>query len=207
MKQQKVLFLVVLVFVVLLGGAALLYNTLQDNVDAEQLATLPVQEPTTPAITAPPETTEPPATTEQTEPEKNLAPDFAVYDGDGNSVNLSDYFGKPIVLNFWASWCGPCKSEMPDFQKVFEELDGQVQFLMVNVTGGQETLASAKAFIANSGYTFPVLYDTDGDASVTYGIYSLPTTFFINAEGEAIAHAKGAIDESLLRKGIGMITE
>ena len=197
MKQQKVILVIILAFVLLLVGAALLYNTLTRSMETDQLATLPGQEQTVP------ETTEPEETTSQ----KPLAPDFMVYDGDGNGVNLSDYFGKPIVLNFWASWCGPCKSEMPDFQKVFEELGDEVQFLMVNATGGRETLDTAKAFIANSGYTFPVLYDADGDASMTYRVYSLPTTYFIDAKGYAIAQATGAINESLLMKGIGMITE
>ena len=197
MKQQKVILVIILAFVLLLVGAALLYNTLTRSMETDQLATLPGQEQTVP------ETTEP----EETAPQKPLAPDFMVYDGDGNGVNLSDYFGKPIVLNFWASWCGPCKSEMPDFQKVFEELGDEVQFLMVNATGGRETLDTAKAFIANSGYTFPVLYDADGDASMTYRVYSLPTTYFIDANGYAIAQATGAINERLLMKGIGMITE
>lgn len=209
MKQQKVILVLVLVFVLLLAGAALLYNTLSKNMETDQLATLPGQEQTTPETSVPPETTEPPETTApaETEPEKNPAPDFTVYDGDGNAVKLSDYFGKPIVLNFWASWCGPCKSEMPDFQKVFEEMGDEVQFLMVNSTGGRETLDSAKAFIADSGYTFPVFYDTDLDASTIYGVYSLPSTYFIDGEGNAIAKATGAITESLLLKGIGMITE
>ena len=209
MKQQKVILVLVLVFVLLLAGAALLYNTLSKNMETDQLVTLPGQEQITPETSVPPETTEPPETTAptETEPENNPAPDFTVYDGNGNAVKLSDYFGKPIVLNFWASWCGPCKSEMPDFQKVFEEMGDEVQFLMVNSTGGRETLDSAKAFIADSGYTFPVFYDTDLDASTIYGVYSLPSTYFIDGEGNAIAKATGAITESLLLKGIGMITE
>ncbi len=202
MKQQKIILVIVLVFVLLLVGAALLYNTLTKNMETEQLATLPGQEQTTPETTAPPATTP-----ETSEPELHLAPDFTVYDGDGNAVKLSDYFGKPIVLNFWASWCGPCKGEMPDFQKVFEEVGDEVQFLMVNATGGRETLDTAKAFIADSGYTFPVFYDVESDGAMTYGIYSLPSTFFINAKGEPVTYALGAISESLLRKGIGMITE
>ena len=78
---------------------------------------------------------------------------------------------------------------------------------MVNMTGGRETLSSAKAFIAEKGYTFPVFYDTDADAAVTYGVYSLPTTYFIDAEGYAIAQAVGAIDADTLQRGIDMITQ
>ena len=90
---------------------------------------------------------------EPTEEEKYLAPDFIVYDSEGNEVALSDFLGQPVVLNFWASWCGPCKSEMPDFQEVYEEYGEEVQFLMVNLTdGSQETVESASDYIANNGY-------------------------------------------------------
>ena len=80
------------------------------------------------------------------------APDFTVYDLDGNPVSLSDYFGKPIVLNFWASWCGPCKMELPDFQETYDELGGDVQFLIVNLTdGSRETVETASAYLKEQG--------------------------------------------------------
>ena len=136
------------------------------------------------------------------------AMDFTVYDANGNAVKLSDYFGKPIVLNFWASWCGPCKSEMPDFNETYLAKGEEIQFLMVNMTdGARETLDIAKAFIADSGYSFPVLYDVNQDAAMTYGISSLPTTFFIGADGAMVAYAMGAIDGETLQRGIDMITE
>ena len=147
-----------------------------------------------------------PAAPVETQPETTAAtmtvPDFVVYDGDSNEVRLSDFFGKPIVLNFWASWCGPCKSEMPDFQKVYEELGGQVQFIMVNVG---EQMSEAAAFIASTGYTFPVYYDVSNNASFTYQISSIPATFFINAKGELVTYQVGMLEESLLRTAIDMI--
>lgn len=133
------------------------------------------------------------------------ATDFAVYDADGNLVNLSDYFGKPIVLNFWASWCPPCKSEMPEFETVYKELGETVQFMMVDlVDGSRETTELGAAHIEEQGYTFPVFYDSDQDAAKKYGITSIPTTVFINADGYIVTSARGAITELTLRQGIGM---
>ncbi|MBO5052127.1 MAG: TlpA family protein disulfide reductase [Clostridia bacterium] len=134
------------------------------------------------------------------------APDFVVYDLAGNAVRLSDYIGKPIVLNFWASWCGPCKMEMPDFDEVYRQYGDEVQFLMVNLTDGSyETVATAAAFVAQNGYAFPVLFDTSGQAANTYQIYSIPTTYFIDAGGHLIARAEGAIDAASLQYGISLI--
>lgn len=134
------------------------------------------------------------------------APDFTVYDIDGDAVSLSDFIGKPVIINFWASWCGPCKMEMPEFEEKFEELGGDIQFLMVNLTdGNRETIDTAAAYIEESGYTFPVYFDTDQDAAYTYGVYLIPSTYFIGADGSAVAMAQGAIDGTVLDRGISMI--
>lgn len=136
----------------------------------------------------------------------NLAPNFTVENAEGEEVSLHDFWGKPIILNFWASWCGPCKMELPDFQDAFEKYDGEIEFLMVNMTDGmQETKEIAMKFMEGEGYTLPVYYDTAQDAAYTYMVYSLPTTFFINADGEAVAYAQGMIDAETLATGISMI--
>ena len=190
MDKKKKLIILVLAFVLLIAGASVLYNRLGQNLAPEQLA---VAE------------TEPTAET-GTEPPSVPAPDFTVYDVQENAVKLSDYFGKPIVLNFWASWCGPCKMEMPDFNKKSQELEGEVQFLMVNMTdGGRETVETASAFIEEQGYTFPVFFDTTTEAAYVYGAYSLPTTYFIDADGNAVAQATGAISGETLQRGIDLI--
>ena len=138
--------------------------------------------------------------------EPDPAPDFTVYDKDGNPVKLSDMKGTPVVLNFWASWCPPCKGEMPDFDAVCKEYAGKVVFMMVNLTDGQsETQERAQAFIDSMGYTFPVYFDKESDAAYKYGIQSIPTTFFIDAKGNLIAYGSGAMDGDTLKRGISMI--
>ena len=192
-------------FVLLIAAAFVLYTALGNYAQAGQLVTVATTEaPTTESPTEKP--AEVPEETTTAPTQVVLAPDFTVYDLEGNPVHLLSYLGKPIVLNFWASWCGPCKMEMPDFQKAFEELDGNVQFLMVNMTdGSRETVETAISFIESQGYTFPVLFDSDMDAAITYNAYSLPTTYFISAEGQVIARASGAISAELLQQGIDMI--
>ena len=136
------------------------------------------------------------------------APDFTVYDAEGNEVTLSALMdGKPTVLNFWASWCGPCRSEMPHIQEAYERLGGEVSFVMINMTDGQrETQESAEEYMAESGWTFPIYFDSDYDAAMTYGAYSLPQTYFIDAEGRLIAAARGSMSAEVLQSGIDMIT-
>jgi len=206
MKKQTALILVAVLFVALLAGAVLLYDRLGETYAPEQLATQATTQATTQSTQA--STTATAETTAPTEATLPDAPDFTVYDAEGNKVQLSAYFGKPIVLNFWASWCGPCKSEMPDFQKAYTALEEEVQFLMVNMTdGSRETLDTAKVFLADSGYTFPVFFDTDLDAAIKYSVYALPTTYFINAEGHLVAYAESALSAELLQKGIDMICQ
>ena len=137
-----------------------------------------------------------------------MAPDFTVYDRAGNTVHLSDFLGKPVVLNFWASWCGPYKSEMPDFEEIYKESGEDIHFVMVTLTDGdRETLDTATNFLDSSGYTFPVYYDKDIDAAYTYQVYGIPVTYFINAEGHLIAQGSSALDAETIKRGIEMILE
>ncbi|RDU23774.1 TlpA family protein disulfide reductase [Anaerosacchariphilus polymeriproducens] len=142
----------------------------------------------------------------QTTDEKYKAPDFKVYDEDGNTVNLESKKGKPVVLNFWASWCPPCRSEMSDFQNVFDELGTEVEFMMINMTDGKkETQEKAISYIEEQGYTFPVYFDKKLEAANIYQVFSIPTTYFIDAEGNISTYTKRAIDEKTLRKAINLI--
>jgi len=138
--------------------------------------------------------------------DKDQAPDFTVFDLQGNKVNLSDFAGKPVVLNFWASWCPPCKSEMPHFNKVYADVKDDVVFMMVDLVDGQrETQAKGQKYVENEGYDFPIYFDNEQNASNTYGISSIPTTLFIDSNGKIINAYQGAMDEATLRAEINAI--
>ncbi len=134
------------------------------------------------------------------------ATDFTVYDVDDNKVNLFDFKGKPIVLNFWASWCPPCRKEMPDFNEVYKEYKDEVVFMMVDLVDGvRETKKKGLDHVREQGYEFPVYFDIDQDAAYEYWISSIPTTLFINADGNIVVGYQGAIDKDVLVETINLI--
>lgn len=132
------------------------------------------------------------------------APDFTVYDQDGNGVTLSSFKGKPVVVNFWASWCGYCKQEMPAFQSAYEQYGENVAFLMVNLTTS-DTMEKAQQVISQNNFTFPVYFDKDGTAGLSYPTSSLPASAFIDADGNVKAMVAGAMNADRLTKYIGQI--
>ena len=126
MKQKKIVLGILLALVLLLGAAYLLYVKLGSSIAPNQLS----------AQGAPDSAGGAPGASSQ-QPQPVPAPDFTVYDGDGNAVHLSDYVGKPVVMNFWASWCGHVRWKCRIFRQSTRELGGEVQFLMINMTGGR----------------------------------------------------------------------
>jgi len=111
-----------------------------------------------------------------------LAPDFELKDLQGNSHKLSSYSGKPIMINFWASWCKPCQVEMPAMQNLFQEHDSDIVFLAVNSTK-QDSISAVSEFVIRNQLDFPVLLDIENTVDSLYRIQALPTTYFINSKG------------------------
>ena len=192
MKKSTKLIITALICVAIFVGIYFLYGVLKENYTPNQFSDV---------------TQNTSKVTDEYESEQvdNKAKDFKVFDENGNEVKLSDFFGKPIVLNFWATWCYYCREEMPDFNDAYHN-NPDVQFLMVNVTDGRrETVFSAKQYVDDSDFDFTVLYDKNLDATTTYGAWGLPMTVFIDKDGNYVNHASGMLDAENLKRGIDLI--
>lgn len=137
------------------------------------------------------------------EAESEKAIDFNVYDEDLNKVKLSDYIGTPVVLNFWASWCPPCKEEMPFFQEASDKYNDEVKILMINMTDGQrETQEKAINYMKDNNYTMEMLMDIDYEVASGYGVAAIPRTIFIDKDGYIKEDKIGVMDEDSLNSKI-----
>lgn len=156
------------------------------------------------SVTPSPEASESPSPepSASQQPQTVAAPDFTLTDQYGNTHTLSDYKGKTVFLNFWATWCGPCKSEMPDVQALYEAYDengGDLVVLGVANPGIQDVSQDeVEQFLTDHGYTFPVLMDTTGQVFAYYGISAFPTTFMIDANGNVYGYVPGAMSASIM---------
>lgn len=186
MKNSVKWTVVALLLVGIIAGASVMYNKLSNDYNNEIIS----------------QSTE---NQKQQSNKTNPAPDFTVLDTNGNKVSLSDYKGKPVVLNFWATWCYYCKEEMPDFNEAYKN-HPDVQFLMVNATDGvQETLEKAKSYVNEQGFEFDIFFDTNQEAVYNYHVSGFPTTYFIDKHGDIVAQRTGMIDKNTLESGIDMI--
>ena len=116
--------------------------------------------------------------------------------------------GKPVVVNFFASWCGPCRMEMPYFDECYARYGDQVTFMMVNLCAfGNDTKENGKQMVESGGWTFPVYFDSDGEAATRYAIRAMPTTIFVSAGGELKGRHTGMMDKETLEKTIQAMIE
>ncbi len=130
---------------------------------------------------------------------------FSFTNEDDKSFMLADFIGKPIVLNFWASWCPPCRNEMPIFQKAYDEYP-EVTFLLINQTASpRESMSKALAFMKDHDLTMPIYFDRIQSAGSIYQLTALPQTYFIDAEGEIIARIAGETTEELFKANLEKI--
>ena len=184
-KALKILLLI-LVFVALLLGARRLYDALGSQVELDTLLTQL-------------------ATAAQPTEEK---PEMIVYDIDGNPYKLSDFEGKPVILNFWATWCDFCKLEMPHFEEKYRQYGDEIHFLMVNATDNFfETEEKAFEYISGEGFTFPVYYDSALTADTYFNLSSFPVTYLLDAQGGIVGWQQGMLTEEMLQTGIDKLLE
>ena len=128
------------------------------------------------------------------------APDFTVRTLDGQTLSLKDIKGQIVMVNFWATWCPPCRSEMPDMERLYQERkDDGVQILAVNL---QEAPEPVSRFVEQYNLTFPIVMDTSGEMSQLFGVQSLPTSFFIDKEGKISGFHVGSLNKSAIERRI-----
>lgn len=143
------------------------------------------------------------------EPDPIRAPDFTLTDQNGVEHTLSDYQGKTVFLNFWATWCGPCKNEMPHIQELYEaygENEGE-ELIVLGVANPRSgdypknidvTREEVERFLEENQYSFPTVMDTEGSVFASYGIMAYPTTFMIDREGNLFGYVQGAMTYEMM---------
>lgn len=130
----------------------------------------------------------------------NTAPDFELTTLDGKKVKLSDYQGKKVIVNFWATWCPPCKAEMPHMQNYYEDFaeEENVEILAVNLTSG-DSEEKVNDFVRDFGLTFPIPMDTEGVVGQTYEAITIPTSYMIDTKGRIQNKIVGPMDEQMIK--------
>lgn len=130
------------------------------------------------------------------------APDFTLADLDGNPVSLSHFRGQPVVINFWTTWCPPCRTEMPYLIEAYEQEQGEVVFLAISV---DEPASAVRRFAEEYDMPFTVLLDEGGKVAADYGVRGIPVTFFISGDGEIVVRYAGQMSPRTIKEGLRRI--
>lgn len=120
------------------------------------------------------------------------APDFTLQTLDGKEARLSDFRGQPVFINFWATWCPPCRAEIPDMQELYDNMD--IEILAINMTDSESNEEGVATFVDDMELTFPVLMDMEGEVSDRYNVKAYPTSYMVDAEGKISHVAYGAMN-------------
>lgn len=195
----------VLVLVAFLLGV-LIFDRVQTAWEQAYLATATVYIPPT-TTTPPPTTTTPPPTTTTPPPTAGptYAPAFSVIDGAGKVYNMADFAGKPTVLCFWNGGYTDARGELPIWETILEKYEDAVHLVVVHVNDDKTGMQAAKAYLEEEKFSFTPYFDLSGDAARAYNIGVFPTTFFINAQAQLKARARGNISPENLRTGLERI--
>lgn len=128
----------------------------------------------------------------------DFAPEFELMTIEGETVRLSDYRGQRVFVNFWATWCPPCRAEMPDMQQLYEKQDVPVEILAINLTPTEQNEENIENFITDFGLTFPILMDINSEVAEKYKVQAYPTSYMIDSEGRISFVAPGAMNHELM---------
>ena len=139
--------------------------------------------------------------------EISSAPAFQLVDTQGKQHRLEDYLGSTVVLNFWASWCPPCRAEIPELSRYYDTLEGQAVFLSINQTASDLSAVALGRFATEHKIDYPILLDTRNEVFLRYGIRGIPTTIIIDALGRVRARRSGAVDRSWLIRQVNRASE
>ena len=199
MNKTKMFIIVSALLVIMIATSVIFYSEFKKNYEEENYT----ETGNTQTATGADENSGTGSETDGSTGDREAATDFSFTDDEGNTVKLSDFYGKPIIVNIWASWCPPCVAELPYFNDAYNTYGKDVTFLMINLTdGSNETNQGVADFMDENGYDFPVYHDANGNGSNTYGLYYIPDTILIDKNGRIYAIYEGAINNRILTNGI-----
>ncbi|GAB6930602.1 redoxin domain-containing protein [Paenibacillus sp. JCM 10914] len=131
----------------------------------------------------------------------NIAPDFELNSLDGKSSKLSDFRGQKVIVNMWATWCPPCRAEMPDMQKFYDKYKGEnTTIIAINMTTSEKSVDRIPEFLDEFGITFPVLLDKQNKIGEIYQVYALPTSYIIDSQGIIQQKVTGPMNYEMMEK-------